>query len=171
MGDHINITKLRKKDTNQLKQTLITLYPKATEFIKSCEEITLVKEGGIEVLVLNETPAFTKHENTYIPTLLLIKLRIKDLTPKAVVDEGAVKHLINGADVMAPGIIEVEQFNKDEIVSVWEPKKETPIVIGKALTDSKTIKEVKKGKAIKNLHHAGDQTWNLTLKIYTKQST
>ncbi|MEM2576088.1 MAG: PUA domain-containing protein, partial [Sulfolobales archaeon] len=116
-------------------------------------------------------PAFTKHENTYIPTLLLIKLRIKDLTPKAVVDEGAIKHLINGADVMAPGIIEVEQFNKDEIVSVWEPKKETPIVIGKALTDSKTIKEVKKGKAIKNLHHAGDQTWNLTLKIYTKQTT
>lgn len=149
----------------------MTTYPKATQLINECEEITAVKENDIEVLLLNEIPAFIKYENTYIPTLLLIKLKTKDLIPKTTVDEGAVKHLINGADVMAPGITELDEFRKDEIVSVWEPKKETPIVIGKALTDSKTIKEVRKGKAIKNLHHVGDQTWNLTLKIYTKQTT
>jgi len=75
---------------------------------------------------------------------------------------------MNGADVMIPGIVEFEEFSKDVLVSIWEPKKETPIAIGKALIDSKIMKELKKGKAIKNIHYVGDKIWNLTLKIITK---
>jgi PUA domain protein len=120
---------------------------------------------------MDNTPAFKLCEGTYIPTLVLIKLKVKDLLPKVVVDEGAVKHIMNGADVMIPGIVEFEEFHKDELVSVWEPKKETPIAVGKALIDSKIMKELRKGKAIKNIHYVGDKTWSLTLKIITKRKT
>ncbi len=167
----LNLIKLRKKEANQIKDTLVTTYPKASELIREVDEVTVVREDDLDVILLNGMPAFSTYGTTYIPTLLLIKLRLRDLVPKAVVDEGAVKHLINGADVMAPGIIELEEFGKDEIVSVWEPKKQAPIVVGKALADSKTIKEMKKGKAVKNLHHVGDELWDLTLKIYAKQMT
>ncbi|MEM0505403.1 MAG: PUA domain-containing protein [Sulfolobales archaeon] len=163
--------KLRKREANQLKNTLVVKYPKASDLVGGCDEVVIVREEDLEVVVLDSIPAFKPYEDTYIPTLLLIKLRHRDLIPKAVVDEGAVKHLINGADVMAPGIIEVEEFKEGEIVSVWEPKKETPIVVGKALMNSKTIKEVRKGRAIKNIHHVGDKLWNLTIKIYMKQTT
>lgn len=159
---------MRKKEARQVKQELINKYPKALDLIQKCDEVVVVEEGELKVLVINEIPAFKQHENTYIPTLLLIKLKYRDLIPKAVVDEGAVKHIINGADVMAPGIVEIDDVEENELISIWEPRKETPIAIGKTLTNSKTIKELRKGKAIKNIHHVGDKLWNLTLKIYVK---
>ncbi len=159
---------MRKKEGSQIKQELMNTYQKALELIQGSDEVIVVEEGGLKVIVLSKIPAFKQHENTYIPTLLLIKLRCRDLIPKAVVDEGAVKHVINGADIMAPGIVEIDEIQENELISIWEPRKETPIAIGKTLMNTKTIKEVRKGKAVKNIHHVGDKLWNLTLKIYIK---
>lgn len=167
----MNLVRLRKKDVNELRSRLIIAYPKARDFIEGCDDVVLVREEGVELVVMDSIPAFTVIEGSYIPTLVLIKLKIRDLIPRVVVDEGAIKPLINGADVMIPGIIEYEDFNVGDVVSVWEPKKESPIVVGRALIPSNTLKEQKKGKAIKNLHYAGDKIWNLSLKAYRELKT
>ena len=38
-----------------------------------------------------------------------------------------------------------------------------PLAIGIALMDGKTMKEKPKGKAVKNIHHAKDKIWELTV--------
>lgn len=162
----MRLTRLRKKEIIELRNQLIKLYPKAGEFISRGEDVLIVSEEELELVVLNNMPAFVKLNDLLIPTLLLIKLHINDLVPKVVVDEGAVKHLLNGADVMIPGIREFDEFNMNDVVSVWGPKKEAPIVVGRALISSNAMRELRKGKAIKNLHYAGDKIWNLSIKVY-----
>ncbi len=78
----------------------------------------------------------------------------------ATVDMGAVKFLYNGADVMAPGIVEADpEIKEGEPVWVREESHKRPLAVGIALLDGRTMVESKKGKAIKTLHHVGDKIW------------
>ena len=81
--------------------------------------------------------------------------------PKVVVDMGAVKHIVNGADVMAPGIVRIEgDFAKDDVVVVVDEKHGKPLCIGIALLSKAEIEGMSKGKVIKNLHYVGDKIWS-----------
>ena len=100
-------------------------------------------------------------EENLIPTLRSPK-EILDLLPKVIVDIGAVPHIINGADIMAPGIKEIRNnIEIGKIVLIIDEKYEKPIAIGIMIMNSKEIFEKRKGKAIKNLHHIGDDLWKL----------
>ncbi|MHC1601313.1 MAG: DUF1947 domain-containing protein [Candidatus Nezhaarchaeales archaeon] len=81
--------------------------------------------------------------------------------PRVVVDMGAVKHIANGADVMAPGIVRIEDdFAKDDLVVVVDERHGKPLCIGMALLSKAEIEAVSRGKVIKNLHYVGDKIWN-----------
>lgn len=84
--------------------------------------------------------------------------------PSVYVDAGAVPRILNGADVMAPGIRKIEgEFSPGRKVVVRELEKGRPIAIGVALVESKDIPQMGKGKAISNLHYLGDEYWALSL--------
>jgi predicted RNA-binding protein (TIGR00451 family) len=73
---------------------------------------------------------------------------------------GAIKFVTNGADVMRPGITEIDpEIKKDEIICVIDEKHSKPLAICKTLFDSKEIQEKKEGKVLKNLHWIGDNKW------------
>ena len=156
---------LRKKKVKTLKELICSKYPGICEYINDLREGIIVEDERVKLLLLDGEPiAFFKNDELY-PTLYVVKKVGKNALPRVVVDEGAVKHLLNGADVMVPGITYVDNFSEGEVVSVWEPKEVTPIVIGKALMNSNTIKSSSKGKAVKNLHYAGDRIWRLMLRV------
>jgi len=78
----------------------------------------------------------------------------------ATVDMGAVKFLYNGADVMAPGIVDADpEIKEGDAVWVREESHKRPLAVGIALMDGNAMKESKKGKAIKTLHYVGDKIW------------
>ncbi|MCK4223321.1 RNA-binding protein, partial [Candidatus Bathyarchaeota archaeon] len=80
--------------------------------------------------------------------------------PKAVVNSGAVPHICNGADVMAPGIVQFEGvFSKGNMVVVIDENHRKPIAIVVALYDIKTAETLKRGKILKNIHYVGDKLW------------
>ena len=82
------------------------------------------------------------------------------------VDDGAIKFILNGADVMAPGIISAdENIRKGDIVWIRD-ERGTPLAIGKALMDGKEMVVSKKGKAVENLHHIGDKLWKFSVSHY-----
>jgi malignant T-cell-amplified sequence len=84
------------------------------------------------------------------------------LFPGAVVDEGAIKFLLNGADVMRPGIRKFDDWGgAGKIVVVREEKKGRAIALGPAAVASSEAKSMTKGSCIRNLHHVGDKYWNL----------
>jgi len=161
----VRILPLRKKDVVRIRSKACEKYPRLCRHLGEGKGGFKLKGSDFEVMVFNNIPALFRYddEDAIYPTLVLIKIAGIDSMHYAVVDEGAVKHLLNGANVMAPGITEVSGFSKGEVVAVWNPSKETPLVIGEALMDSREIMKVRRGRAIKNLHHAGDEIWELCL--------
>ncbi len=81
--------------------------------------------------------------------------------PQAFVDEGAIKFLLNGADVMRPGIRKFDDWGEaGKMVVVREEKKGRAIALGPATVASSDARSMTKGSCIKNLHHLGDKYWN-----------
>jgi len=80
--------------------------------------------------------------------------------PKIVIDMGAVPHIANGAQVMRPGIRQIEgQFNKDDLVVILDEKYRKIIALGIAEKDSETMRSMAKGRVIANIHYVGDPLW------------
>ena len=75
---------------------------------------------------------------------------------------GAVKHILNGADIMAPGIVRIiGDFKKGDLVLVVDEKYGKPLAVCEALYSSEEISKMSKGKVLKNLHYVGDKVWKL----------
>ena len=109
-------------------------------------------------MFVNKKPYFFKNENIWIPTLFSVrdlKLELK----KVAVDKGAVPFIVNGADVMRPGITGLDDFGENETIQIVDENNKVAIAIGKALFDSEKIKTLNSGKAIKTLHYVGDFIW------------
>jgi PUA domain protein len=78
------------------------------------------------------------------------------------VDMGAVPHIYNGADVMAPGIVDVDpSIQEGDLVWVRDVKNLRPLAVGKALMSGETMVASDRGKAVRTVHHVGDGLWKL----------
>ncbi|RME79017.1 MAG: RNA-binding protein, partial [Methanobacteriota archaeon] len=93
-----------------------------------------------------------------IPSLVAVMEKIVAL-PKVVVDVGAIRYIASGADVMRPGIVELDDFDEGSIVAVVDERHGKELAIGKALKSSEEIKKASAGKVIKTLHYVGDNMW------------
>ncbi|TFF87393.1 MAG: RNA-binding protein [Promethearchaeota archaeon] len=101
-----------------------------------------------------------KKDYILIPSLKAILNEKLDL-PKVVVDTGAIKYVVNGADIMRPGIVEIDdEIEKDSYVKIVEENYSKALAIGKSLYDSNVIKQMKKGKVVKSIHHVNDKIWD-----------
>jgi len=82
-----------------------------------------------------------------------------------VVDMGAIKFITSGADVMAPGIVDADR-NIVENDQVWicDEKHHKPLAVGIAIMNGEQMITEEKGKAVKTIHHVGDQIWNFGAK-------
>ncbi len=84
------------------------------------------------------------------------------LFPAAVVDEGAIRFLLNGADVMRPGIRKLDDWGgAGKMVVVKEEKKGRAIAVGTSMVSSAEAQAMSKGGCVRSLHHVGDRFWNL----------
>jgi len=78
------------------------------------------------------------------------------------VDMGAVKFLYNGADVMAPGIVEADPaIEVGDFVWVRDERNRQPLAVGEALMTGAEMSARERGKSVKTLHHVGDDLWKL----------
>ncbi|MEW5995086.1 MAG: PUA domain-containing protein, partial [Candidatus Zixiibacteriota bacterium] len=127
---------------------LLGILQNDVEIVMLDQETELIFAGGKETLA--------KIKGEFVPTLTALDMaRLK----RVVVDMGAVPHLANGADVMAPGIVFADDGIKaGEIVEVSDERHAKPIAVGLALVDGTQMKGGK-GRAVKNIHHVGDKIW------------
>ena len=111
------------------------------------------------LLLIGGKPLLFESGGKVLPTLLANEIFTQ--LPKVVVDMGAIPHVCNGADIMAPGIVRFEgAFSKDDVVLVVDVKHGKPLAIGEILFEAESAKEAKKGAVVKNVHYVGDQIWN-----------
>ncbi|MGC9009691.1 MAG: PUA domain-containing protein [Sulfolobales archaeon] len=163
---------LSKKDTRSLQDELKRVFRLQREF----EKILFVdasdhfKNKSVNIYISlddQKIPLVIKIDNDLIPAIHSLNKDILKI-PYVKVDKGAVPRILNGADVMAPGIIELSEFNAGDVVGVKEPENSLYIAVGKSLMSSTEITTQKRGKAIKNLHYAGDSIWMILLELLKK---
>jgi PUA domain protein len=145
---------LRRKDANSLKE-------EASAFLGAEKYRTVSRaeiEGGTKVYLFDVDVLLARKDGVLFPTLMNPNL---ENLPSVTVDMGAVPYVCNGADVMAPGIVEVnDTFLSDDLLVIRDVQHGKALAVGMALVSSKCLKEMRKGKAIINLHHVGDKLWN-----------
>jgi len=126
-------------------------------------EVERAEINGKVVYLVDGEPVIIEHENRFYLSVYGV-MKFSPRNGRVVVDEGAVKFIINGADVMRPGIVDAdESIKKGEFCYVVVEKKLTPLAVGIALVDgSEMIGE--KGKAVKNIHHLDDRIWRFFFK-------
>lgn len=110
------------------------------------------------LIIINGRPLLIESEGDLVPTLLFEEL--VERFPKVFVDMGAIPHICNGADIMAPGVVRIDgKFKEGDLVAVLDEKHGKTIAIAKALTSSEVIRSLKRGKVLKNVHYIGDSVW------------
>ncbi|MDV3277720.1 MAG: hypothetical protein LYZ69_04545 [Nitrososphaerales archaeon] len=125
----------------------------------SCEE----PEDGV-IFVHFDDLTFVHPGDVFFP--FLGSPRALALFPSATVDEGAIRFMLNGADVMRPGVRTFEPWGATgRTVVVKEEKKMRAIAVGQSTVSSDEAQTMSKGVCLKNLHHVGDRYWNLYKKI------
>jgi len=83
---------------------------------------------------------------------------------RIVVDAGAIPYVVNGADVMRPGIVSVtDDVKSSSPVQIVDERHGKPLAIGVALLDAPDIRASTSGKMCKNFHHVSDEIWNIEI--------
>jgi len=101
-----------------------------------------------------------------VPTLRVVH-RFPGLMQRVTVDKGAIRFVLNGANVKAPGL--TSAGGKVDIVAesgtpvaVYAEGKEHAIAVGYLAMDTVDIKPGATGDAIKVMHYLNDGLWKLT---------
>ncbi len=140
---------LRKSDIRDLNDKI------------SSWDISIDKKAAVfqedNIIFVDKQPFLFYFEEKFVPHLKL--LLNNPFLPNVVVDAGAVKFMVSGADVMRPGITWMQDFEKDAIVVIIEETHKKPLAVGIALYSSSQIQEMDSGKVIKSIHFIGDEIW------------
>ena len=121
-------------------------------------KIELIETDEGDIYYFDERPVLIKIGEKRIPTLLFDEL-LKRL-PWVFVDRGAIPHVCNGADVMAPGIKEIKgSFKEGALVVIGDSEHKKALAVGLAVLGDGDARQTRKGKVVKNLHYVGDPIW------------
>lgn len=144
MSRHI----LSKKDYKNFMQRLQQFNIDGT----SMADIEIDSNKKNEIYYFSGKPIFYNG----IPTLYLINY-LKVRTHTVTVDNGAVPHLMNGSNLFAPGIVEMDpEIKKNDMVFI-KNREGLYVAIGEANDDAQNIMSTRKGEAVRILHYLNDK--------------
>lgn len=169
-----------------IRKDIVERYPAIEPFIEELmpkkEDVFLTKcSNKITLISCGREPLFFQDGNgPYVPCLRVIHRGTlhaiyilynnvavpADILPRVQVDKGAIKFLLQGADVMAPGLTSAAGFlpdglEKDQLVVIYAEGKEHALAVGKMMFGSAEIKATNQGHAIANLHCLCDGLWKV----------
>ncbi|UCF08315.1 MAG: DUF1947 domain-containing protein [Thermoplasmata archaeon] len=150
--------RLRKKEIKALSEALTASLSKPCFSLD--DNIDRAETKKFPVLILNGEILGMIIDDVPFPT---VKGLLKCSPEKrfVTIDMGAVKFIYNGADVMCPGIVDAdEDIASGDLVWVRDEKNLRPLAVGKAMMSGTEMKGEGRGKAVKSLHHVGDEIWN-----------
>lgn len=150
-------TRLKAKDFNkELEESAYTI----SFFKKDAIERIDNKENDLVIISINRIPAFFYYENRLLPTIKFLHSQKEKLLKTITVDMGAIKFLVSGADIMRPGIVDIDQdIIQNEIIAIIDQKNKTIISIGISMFDASEMNTQEKGKSVRNIHYIGDNVW------------
>ncbi|KAI1420812.1 hypothetical protein F5Y12DRAFT_787993 [Xylaria sp. FL1777] len=187
-------SKLKSSVQRSLRQSLLTTYPLLHRYI---DEI-LPKKGSLAAMklpdrctlyVLDGEPLFFQQDTaTLLPHLKLVH-RFPAAFPSIRIDRGAIRFVLSGATLMAPGLTSAggrlpsgiltvraedgagegldeedrwtRELEKGEPVIVRAEGKSEACAVGFLVMGTKEVKDKGKGPVIEDAHYLGDGLWKV----------
>lgn len=150
---------LKKKKIKEIIEKLDDF----SNIIINQKTVEIIKSELPDILLIDNKPLIMFIDDDPFPTLKgALKTDIK--SKYVVVDMGAVKFMAKGADVMSPGITEADPMIKEgDLVIIIDENHRKPLATGRSLISGMDMVKNSEGKAVKTLHHIGDEIWNLEI--------
>ena len=154
-------TQLRTKELNEQISQYNLEYSKKYQ-------VELVETENHKLILINKQPSFfyytINNQKIIIPTLKLLQTK-QNILKTITIDINAIKFIINGADIMRPGITEIQDnIHKNEPILIIDQTHKKPLAIGISLLNTDELRTTTSGKVIKNIHHVGDELWKIEIK-------
>jgi len=150
-------TRLRRREASSWLARLAADF--GTEVPADDASLDEAAAGDLRLVFLGPDAVAPLVGDAIVPTVR--RLLVHPATRRHVtVDMGAVPFVYNGADVMAPGIVDADpEIRAGDLVWIRDEKNARPLAVGRALMDGPTMVREEKGKAVETLHHVGDDLW------------
>jgi PUA domain protein len=151
---------IRERDARDVSDALSKVF--GAQISWEGKRVEEAEDGGFRLYFVDGVPMAFAFEGRVMPTVK--GLLATPATERFVtVDEGAVKFVLNGADIMAPGVVEADpQIAPGDAVWIREEKHKRPLAVGLALMGGAEMVAATKGKAVRSVHHLRDKLWELT---------
>lgn len=145
-----------------LAQVIDEILPKKENFkVLKCKD-------HVELLASeDDTVLFIKHRDfPYIPSLRLLH-KYPFILPHQQVDQGAIRPVLNGSNIMAPGLKSAgaklaDNVKAKQIVAVMAQGMDHAMAIGQQTLASEDILTTSAGSAIDNIHYLNDGLWRFS---------
>jgi PUA-domain protein len=121
-----------------------------------------ILDDGSRVLLLNDTILFFEYDGLIIPTIHAL-LEGKVSLPEITVDMGAVRYVVNGADIMRPGITKIDEgIQVGSVVAIVDERHGKPLAIGLSQLNTEDMRDAESGKMVKSIHYVNDALWDFS---------
>lgn len=153
-----NRHRIKKKEISKIIGRLKNDFGSSFFNFDSVVEIGIYK--NTEFVFIDHKPYFMIYNNRVVFTIIGL-YKYKPNNKYVIVDMGAIKFVTNGADVMNPGIVDVDKdIQPDDIVWICDEKNKKPLAVGIALVTGEDMIKKEKGKAVTIFHYIGDDLWD-----------
>jgi len=134
--------------------------------------VTMAKcEGHVNIYLVDGVPLFfQRRDGPLFPTLRLL-MNYPAMLPRYQVDRGAIKFVLKGSNIMAPGLTKegetcmADGVDAERAVAVFAFGKEHPIAVGLTKQSAVETRTHNKGIAVDNVHFLNDGLWKTTTAI------
>lgn len=154
---------IRKDEVVTLMAELQREIGPASDLFRSDRIEKVETDSSFTLYLINRQPVLMKYTTWIFPTLrgaLLHPFSQRRIT----VDKGAIPFVVNGADIMRPGITSVtDDVRADAPLLVVEEGYGKPIAVGIALFNAPELLSQPKGKMVRTIHFVGDLLWKMEL--------
>ncbi|VDK44878.1 unnamed protein product [Anisakis simplex] len=144
-----------------LEPYMADILPKKENFklIKCKDHVELIADSEGNVLFVKP------RDLPYIPSLRLLH-KYPFMMPQQQVDKGAIKFVLNGSQIMCPGLTSpgakmTDNIPKDVVVAVMAEGKQHALAIGVMKKSTEEIRAINQDIGIENIHHLNDGLWKV----------
>ncbi len=152
---------IRKDEIAGIMEELRVQIGEAADLFRSDRMEKVETDSPFTLYLVNREPLLMRYGNWVFPTLRGALARPFPQR-RITVDQGAIPFLVNGADVMRPGIRALtDDIQADAPVLIVEEVHNKPIAVAIARFDARQMRSETKGKMCKTVHFVGDLLWRL----------
>ena len=153
-----NKHRLKNKDIQKLFNEIHSNLNMNIESSFNSVEIGVIDD--FELIFLDKVPCFFRKDKQLFYTIKGL-MHFSPSCRFVTVDMGAVKFVTNGADIMAPGIVDADKsISVDDVVWICDETHKKALAVGLAVMNGSDMITNSKGKAVIMVHYIGDHLWN-----------